>query len=406
MPSVAVDFKAMSAEAAAAARPAFDFGTLSRLDDPGALESEWRAFQAGAVGHVFQCFDFVSAWYAHVAAARGLEPLVLVGRCRSGTLLFILPFAVGRRFGRRVVEWAGGDQADYHCGLFAPDFLAGLAAVRGRAEAFVEGVAAHLAIEADLLYFHRQPLEIGGFANPFAAFHAVPHPVMSHHTRLGTDWEAYYRAKRNSGSRRTDRVKQTRLAEMGAVRIFEPATPAETGRVMETLFADKAATFAARGIPNFLDEPGARDFCRAIALRPWPEGPAHVAAIEVAGEIIAANWGLVSRDRYYYVLHAYKSGEVARHSPGRQLMFHLMQWSIARGIGVFDFTIGDEDYKDQWCEESAGLADTIHPLRVTGVDLAFALRAFQSAKRRIKGDPRLRAAFEALRGRLAALRRG
>lgn len=403
MHTIAVEFSRAPAVPQEGAAPAFDSGDLAIATGLAGLESEWRALEASAAGHVFQTYDFLAAWFAHVGAAQGVAPRIVVGRCRRGTTLFLLPFAVRRWLGRAMVEWAGGDQADYQGGLFAPSYLAALGAGAGRGRSLVDRVVELLKGEADILHFRRQPALIGGLPNPFAAFRPIPHAVRSHHTRLGADWDAYYHAKRNSASRRADRAKLHRLAAAGEVRFFDATTPAEARRVMDALFRQKAGAFSSLGIPNFLACPGVEEFCRSVAENPWPKGPSHLAAVEVGGEIVAANWGLVSADRYYYVLHSYERGPASRDSPGRQLMYYLMRWSIDRGIGLFDFTIGDEDFKSQWCEETADLFDSVVALGPRGLDLALLLRAAKAGKRRIKADPRARALFEALR-RLAPLR--
>ena len=61
---------------------------------PAAIEAEWRAFEATAIGHVFQAFDFVTTWLATVGAARRVRPAIVVGRGRDGTILCLLPFGI------------------------------------------------------------------------------------------------------------------------------------------------------------------------------------------------------------------------------------------------------------------------------------------------------------------------
>ena len=36
------------------------------------------------------------------------------------------------------------------------------------------------------------------------------------------------------------------------------------------------------------------------------------------------------------------------YSPGRLLLEYLIQWSIEQRLKVFDFTVGDEEYKKEW----------------------------------------------------------
>ena len=369
------------------------------------IEGVWRTFERTAAGHVFQSVDFVAPWVDTIGAERGVDPRIVIGRATDGDILFILPLGVRRSYGRRRLEWLGGAHADYHCGLYDPRFLAGLAAAPERADAFPETIVRLFEGEADVVHFSRQPPELAGWPNPFARHKASRHPVSSHETRLGTGWETYYRGKRNSAARRKDRTKLRNLEALGPVRLIDAASPEDVTRVMEALFAQKERGLTERGVVGFFDSPAVRAFYSAVALRPYPHGPAHVAALECGGEIVATNWGLVRADRYYYVMHSFADVDAARFSPGRQLMYHLMQWCIARGIGTFDFTIGDEDFKSHWCEDSYPLYDSVVALGGRGVPLSWALRSGTAAKRAVKASRIMRPTAERVRRYLSVARR-
>ncbi len=360
------------------------------------IELEWRLFEKTAAGHVFQTYAFVSTWLATVGAERGAEPVIVVGRDAARRLLFILPFALSRRFGRRQLTWLGAEHADYHSGLYDRGFLARM----GRS-AFATRIAALLKDEADLCNFARQPATIDGLPNPFATFSPLRHCDSSHETQLAATWDEYYRAKRNSSSRRHDRGKLKKLEELGDVRVNTNLSPAEIERAMAVLFAEKERSLAEIGAGGFFDSEGVKEFYAQLARRQYPQGPCHVATLEVGGEIVAVNWGLVRGSRYYYVMHAFAAhAPAAKYSPGRQLMYGLMQWGIEHGIETFDFTIGDEGFKDQWCETTHALTDSVASLNATGAPVAFALRSAKAAKRFVKTRPALRNVAEEIRRRL------
>src|SRR4029078_13663025 len=50
------------------------------------------------------------------------------------------------------------------------------------------------------------------------------------------------------------------------------------------------------------------------------------------------------------VLASYSDGPVSRYGPGAAHLHELMRYAIGRGCTLFDFTIGDETYKRDWCE--------------------------------------------------------
>jgi CelD/BcsL family acetyltransferase involved in cellulose biosynthesis len=366
----------------------------------GTIESDWREFENDAVGHVFQTVDFIRCWLETVGAERGVAPLFVVGRSRCGRVLCVLPFGVRRTLGARRLEWLGAEHADYHCGLFDRNFLRRLAEAPELAVKFVADVAGILEREADVLHFHRQPASIDGLPNPFAGYRSLRHAASSHETRLGPCWSSYYRKKRNSSSRRHDRSKLRNLDAIGPVRFVEATRADDIDRVMAALFEQKTHTLSEHGLAGFFASDAVQAFYTALARRPFPAGPAHVAALELNGKIIAANWGLVRGNRYYYVMHSFADGAAARFSPGRHLMLHLMEWCTRHGVEVFDFTIGDEAFKAQWCEASAPLYDSVAALSLSGLPGAVVLRSAIPIKRMVKASPIMHAAAQRVRRHL------
>ena len=71
----------------------------------------------------------------------------------------------------------------------------------------------------------------------------------------------------------------------------------------------------------------------------------------------AANFGIVFGDCYYHVLASYVDSEVAHYGPGALHLRELLAYAIKRGLKCFDFTIGDEPYKLDWCDTVLKLYD-------------------------------------------------
>ena len=47
--------------------------------------------------------------------------------------------------------------------------------------------------------------------------------------------------------------------------------------------------------------------------------------------------------------------EWEKYSPGKILLQYLIKWCIENKIEVFDFTIGSENYKKEWCDNELKL---------------------------------------------------
>jgi CelD/BcsL family acetyltransferase involved in cellulose biosynthesis len=233
----------------------------------------------------------------------------------------------------------------------------------------------------------------------------APHPSSAYLARLGDDWDAFYEAQRSSSTRRRDRSKRKKLAENGEIRLVTPATEADAARSTALLMEQKARAFDRMGVTDIFARPGYRDFFMDLASNPATRPFAHVSRLEVGGHAAATNLGLCFRGTYYHVLASYEDGPLARFGPGSVHLQELMRNAIALGCTTFDFTIGDEPYKREWCDVELKLHDHVSAATARGYAMAPILAGLRQAKRAIKQSPRLWPLVMRLRAGVAAWKR-
>ena len=132
-------------------------------------------------------------------------------------------------------------------------------------------------------------------------------------------------------------------------------------RSVDALIDEKRRSYAKLGVANMFERPGYRDFFLDLATGAQSSCLTHVSRVDV-GEMTAetANFGLMYRGRYYYILAGYDDGELARFGPGAIQGFRdVMCYAAEHNCPLFDFTIGDEPYKREWCDVEIGLCDCV-----------------------------------------------
>lgn len=376
---------------------------LSVHTDLAALESEWRQFEQTADCTPFQTFDWLSIWQRHIGTLSGVTPAVVIGR-RGGEVAFILPLAVQAGTLARKLTFLGQDLCDYNAPLLAPDF----SAHAGR-ESFARLWANILALLQatpalghDIVALAKMPAKIGAQDNPLLGLDVRLNPSGAYETALGTNWEQFYTAKRSSATRRRDRTKLKKLGDLGVVKFADPDAQSETDATLEVLMTQKSKSFARMGVPNMFARPGHTNFYRALAAK---RGLAHLSRLDVGDTWAAVNLGLMFRDCYYHVLASYDDGEVSRFGPGAAHLRELLRYATERGMKRFDFTIGDEPYKRDWCETEQQLFDYSAAETLRGWP-SFALAAsWRQVKRTIKQTEWLWNAAQKLRSMVATLRK-
>jgi CelD/BcsL family acetyltransferase involved in cellulose biosynthesis len=376
-------------------------------EDLSAIERDWRAFEPHADCTVFQNFDWLAAWQRLIGARNGVRPAIVEARDAAGAILFLLPLAVRAAGFARELTWLGTELCDYNAPLLAANFSERFDRARFLSlwTDIKKLVQANPRLHYDSIILTKMPETVGAQQNPMRHLGGTMTPSGAYLTHLTGDWETFYVAKRSSATRRRDRTKRKRLGELGEVKFVNPADDSETLRTLDTLMAQKARWFAHMGVANLFAKPGHAEFYRALATDPATRHLVHVSRLDVGTTVAAVNLGLTYRDCYYHLLASYDAGEVSRFGPGAAHLLDLMHLAIDRGFRIFDFTIGDERYKRDWCDTELKLYDFIAAATWRGALVAMPMLGAQRLKRRIKQTPVLWNAFSAVRAFLGSLAR-
>lgn len=356
--------------------------------DLASSEQAWRAFEQRADCTVFQSFAWLSAWQQHIGARSGVRPVIVIGRDAEGAIMFLLPLALEGGFARRL-RWLGSDLGDYNAPLLAPEFTRRIdrACFTQLWQEIIQRLQSHPDLKHDLVYFEKMPEAVGAQPNPFMHFSVAANPSGAYFTHLTEDWETFYAAKRSSATRRRDRTKRKRLAEIGEIGFVTPDGADEIQRTLDILMVQKAQSFARMGVANIFARPGYPEFYRAVAVDSANRGLAHISRLDVGTSPAAVNLGLVFRGCYYHVLASYDGGAASKHGPGAAHLHDLMRHAIERGCRVFDFTIGDERYKRDWCDIEITLFDHVGIATARGALIAMPLLTKRALKRWVKQTP-------------------
>lgn len=370
-----------------------------------AVEAEWRGFEQSSDGTPFQTFEWLSAWHRHIGVRNGVVPVIVVGRFGDGRLASILPLAVEPGPSLRRLCWLGQDLCDYNAPLLARDFsqrvtpaafVAFWRALRGRMQSDPQ-------LRHDWIEFEKMPQTIGGQLNPFAHLDVRANASSAHIAELGTDWQSYYRARRSSATRRRDRAKRRHIEAFGEIRFLTALDPDEVRDTLQTLWEQKKRIFARKGITDIFAQPGYREFFLDFATNPQSRHLAHVSRIDAGATTAAVNFAIVFGDCYYHVLSSYCDGKLAHYGPGTLHLRELLAYAVGKGFRRFDFTIGDEPYKSEWCDLRVALFDYVAAANWRGWPMCAVSATLRCAKRNIKQTPLIWRFVTRLRSTLAAV---
>jgi CelD/BcsL family acetyltransferase involved in cellulose biosynthesis len=93
-----------------------------------------------------------------------------------------------------------------------------------------------------------------------------------------------------------------------------------------------------------------------LVRRCLPDGVLHLSEFLLGGVPISWHIGFLHKSRYYWYMPVYRP-EYQQYSPGKVHLYTCVEEALRKGITVFDFLKGDEDYKRQWTKDSIALCD-------------------------------------------------
>ena len=308
--------------------------------------------------HVFQCADVIAVWLDTIGAARRVRPVFVAVRDAAGRPLMLIPFGIERRGGVRVLGFLDGTVVDYSTPVLFP-------ASAGLDRAAMLRVWAEIAAAVpphDVALLDKLPERVGDLANPLMHLATARMPESGHVMSLPEARDAL--EARIPVSKRHVRY-QKQLARDHAVGLAVADSPEEARRFLADMVENKSRKFDETRVPGF-EVPGKLAFYQVATERLPNLAPVHLSAVRAGTEVIASHWGLVQGDRFYFLMTAYAGGAWRKFSPGRILNDELIRWCHARGYRWFDFGIGDEAYKDEYCDVVLPLHVAVLPRTLRG----------------------------------------
>lgn len=326
------------------------------------LEKTWVDLEKNNGWSPFQSFYWLSHWYSTVGQPLlKIKPQVVV---ISSMDIVIGLFPLGVRINKsvKILEWLGGIHADFMGPILHKDF-------RNDQDGFMKiWTEVQKKLRAfDFVHLKRQPEKISGNKNPFVLFFPVKHFENAFQANLIENWEHFYKKKVKKKIQMDSRRQRIRIAEQGNLTFKIPDSEKDCINLIQKMIAFKRMRYQLTGVADLLASQKNQDFYLKLpgALLKGTV-KLHCAGLFVDNEIIAAHVGAIMNNTFYYLMPANDSEKWKRYSPGRLLLENLIEWSYQTGLAIFDFTIGDEEYKKNWCDEERPLYEYMYALNLKG----------------------------------------
>lgn len=327
--------------------------TIKVYDSFEAARETWLAFEASNNVYAFQKFDWLERWYKYIGRTEGTE-LVLVAVWVDEQPLMLLPFGREQSGPFKLLRFLGGEVTDY----FAPVLACDAQVLNGLDFPALWQEIKKALPSFDAARLIKIPEHIEGVANPFLQ---LPHIYYSesHAATLAPDWESYYNKQIKKKIRADSRRQRKRLAEIGEVKFVIAQDDQTYTDITKAMIEHKRRRYAETEVVDWFARDEYQGFYLDTQYARWSEGLIHVCAIYVGDEIVATHWGMALGKRFYFLMPTYAGGDWKRYSVGRVLLEELMQWCFDNHFEIFDFSLGGEQYKKEWCDKPMPLYEVL-----------------------------------------------
>jgi CelD/BcsL family acetyltransferase involved in cellulose biosynthesis len=315
------------------------FELIETAERLSAIAGSWNALWSCTHAGAFQSHGWISAWWANLGSIR--SQLLIAVAWERGEAVAILPLAIERRLGARVLVWAGEAVSDY-CDALAADGPTGHQALAG----LWAKVRDHCGADLVTLKQVRPDAKIRPLLTaPCSGRNGLTVREEGEFSmQVVNHWpngDAYFRSLNKKARNNHTRGKRI-LAESGRLTSRLVGND-EIGPVLDRLFELKARWVADTGS----DWPLLAN--RAAGLRSFGEALASidrlaVFVLEVDDVVIAGTLNILDRPKMLAFVAAYDPA-YERASPGTILMVDYAMWAFDAGFREIDYLRGEQPYK-------------------------------------------------------------
>lgn len=306
----------------------------------------------------FQRAQWLETWFGSFAAeAPNALLAATIEDPATGDPVFVLPLTVTRRGGIvRLEAWDGG-VSDYNGPVLSKDFHPEPGDMRRLWREIVGALP-----RIDVIDFEKVPAVIGDVDNPLLMVEGVrPSHFARHPLPLPADgdFERLAATRFDPTHRRTLAKKRKKLKNKGRLE-FSLETGADALPTLERILEWRGARFAHGTEPEETRRIDAfyRSLCGHTDI-------ARVGRLTLDDRLIAGCFGTLT-DRTFQLLVVAHDGAFKNWSPGLLAIESSIAHLCARGVTVYDFTIGDEPYKLDFGVETEKLWDLQSALTLKG----------------------------------------
>ena len=307
------------------------------------LKTLWEKMEEKNSFSIFQSFSWNKNWYERIGSKDSNLKIIIKVAFIDNLPVAIFPLILKKRYFNTIIEFFGEDQFDYKTPIFDKNIN-----IYEVWKKINESLPKH-----DVKYLDKIPSHLGNNSNPFATLNFSKSFHESYQIYLPNTVEDLSSISKSSKSQTLRRRR--RLSERGDLEFKVCNSFDDYKKIIEETFKQKENRYIETGVRNILTNNDVRNFYESLYYSELGKIKVHLSYLSLNNEILATHLGFIYNDTFYWIFPSFKRSNFDKFSPGRILLYELIIQSIEGGLKKFDFTVGSEDFKKKWSNNSTNL---------------------------------------------------
>ena len=343
------------------------------------LQRIWTGLSKKAEIDIFQSYYWNYNWYKKIGKKNNLLLHILQVTSENETFA-IYPFCIYQNYNVKILTFLGGSESDYHAPIILENSQQLL---RSTSKNFSNKLPNY-----DLIHFKKIPERLLWSIDiiDYKYDPIVKNYDNSYFIKIEKNWDQFEK-KMKSQLRRDTRRRFRKLLSHGKTELCVYNNKNYDHKNDFDKFSDFVKQFESyskeKGIRNFLQNNANKDFYKSFITNNLREEISfNLAFLKVNSEIIASHWGISYNKTFYWIIPTF-SNKWSFYSPGRLILYKLLEWCHSNNYKKFDLTIGDEGYKNLWTKNKSRLYEVFYKKSLIGqifIQLIIIRRALQYNK--------------------------
>ena len=303
----------------------------------------------------FQSFYWMNCWYNTIGNKEKnlqLRIIYIEFNCENKILI---PLGITKHLLIKKLSYIGNYQSDYMLPIISKNF-----SVKKNTFSKVWNKVINDIGYVDLISFNQQTHFINRTPNPFFDIYKSILVGRATHTNLNNKWDETYNYIFSSKTRQTDRRKLKKVKLNGEYKFLIANTIKEKDGIIKAMIQQKIKRFNKTNVWNMFSKQEYIEFYQSHSKRENSSRfKMHFSAIMINDIYIATHFGIIFNDTFFYLMAGQDEESFSKFSPGRLLVIELMSWASHNKLKIFDFTGGNELYKEHWATSQVPIYNMI-----------------------------------------------